>query len=257
MLEEKLKEIGFSEKEVSVYLCIFQYQKISPARIATLTHINRPTVYNVAEGLIQRGLIAEDKAGKIKYFVSLGESAIQSIVNAKQREIFNIKEKIPTIIESLKQLPKQGKYSIPKIQFIDESRLRDFFINRSAVWAESALTKDNTWWGYQDHTLLEHYQDWADHFFSHFPKTIKLNLLTNKKEIETQVMTRKTYAHQRNIIYWDGSKDFTATHVVVGDYVLMIVTNEHPHYLIEVCDKVMADNTRELFKSVWRGLKKE
>ena len=255
LLEDKLKEIGFSDKETAVYLCIFQYRKISPARISLLTHINRPTVYNVAEGLIKQGLVAEDKAGKIKYFVSLGETALENIVNNQQRKVIEIKQKVPSIMEALRELPKQGKYSIPKIQFVDESRLRDFFINRSSVWAESALSKDNTWWGYQDHTLLEHYQDWADHFFTRFSRDIGLNLFTNKKEVETKTMSKKLYASRRHIKYWEGSKDFTATHVVVGDYVLMIMTNEHPHYLIEIYDRVMSDNTRELFKSIWKDIK--
>lgn len=54
--------------------------------------------------------------------------------------------------------------------------------------------------------------------------------------------------------YWDKSKDFTATHAVLGDYVLFCVTSQHPHYLVETHDAVMAENLRELFKGMWEEI---
>lgn len=251
MVEQKLKEIGLSEKEVAVYLCVLQYQKISPARVANITSICRPTVYSVAKELTKKGLISEDGAGAVKYLISLGENALENLVKDQEYKIANIKDKLPDIIATLKQLPKQGVYSIPKIRFIEESRLREFLISQSAMWAKNGAAADNTWWGFQDHTLLENYEDWADHFWTHFPKETRLCLLTNKKSVETKIMSRKTYAPQRHVKYWSDGSEFTATHVVIGDYVLMIMTREHPHYLIEIHDKTMAQNIRHLFKSIW------
>ena len=136
MIEQKLKEIGLSEKEVAVYLCILQYQKISPSRVATVTTIHRPTVYSVAKELIRKGLIAEDETGTVKYLVSLGEDAFENLTKDQEYKIANIKKELPGIITTLKQIPKQGAYSIPKIRFIEESRLREFLISQSAVWAK-------------------------------------------------------------------------------------------------------------------------
>jgi sugar-specific transcriptional regulator TrmB len=253
MLEQKLKEIGLTEKEVAVYLCILQYQRILPARVATLTSINRPTIYSVAKELVKKGLITEDVAGPTRYFVSLGENALINIAKEQEKKYIEMKGSIPLLVQELKQLPKQGKYSIPKIRFVDESGLRDFLINESSKWAEAAMKKDNTWWGFQDHTLLEHYQDWADHFWTKFSKSISLNLFTNKKPVETGLMSKKSYSPQRHIKFLEENSEFTATHVVVGDYILMIMTREHPHYLIEIHDRVIAENIRQLFKNMWKS----
>ncbi len=252
MLEQKLKEIGLTEKEISVYLSVLQHQKILPARVSTLTSINRPTVYAVAKELMKKGLITEDKAGKTMYLVSLGEKSLENLVKSKERNLEKLKQDLPNIISDLGSLPKHGKYSIPKIRFIDEAHLRDFLINESDKWAKNALDSDSTWWGFQDHTLLENYQDWADYFWNRFSKSITLNLLTNEKPVETEVMSKKTYKNQRKTKYWKESFGFTATHVVVGDYILMIMTRERPHYLIEIHDRVMADNLRNLFKAIWK-----
>lgn len=251
MLEQKLKEIGLSDKEILVYLCVLQYQKISPASVAGITSIQRPTVYSVAKELITKNLIREDNTGNTKYLISLGEDAIWSLVKIQEAKIANTKNKIPEIISILKQIPKQGRYSIPKIRFIEEARLKEFLISQSVVWAESGARTDGAWWGFQDHTLLEKYEDWADYYWSHFSGQTVLNLFTNKKSIETKVMKKKTYATQRHIKYWNKATEFTSTHAVVGDYVLMIMTREHPHYLVEIHDKEIAQNTRNLFKSLW------
>lgn len=252
MIQQKLKELGLTEKEISVYLSVLQHQKILPARVSTLTSINRPTVYAVAKELIKKGLITEDKAGKAMYLVSSGEKSLENLIKSKERKLEKLKQDLPNIIYDLGQLPKHGKYSVPKIRFIEENQLKDFLINESHTWAKSVLDSDNTWWGFQDHTLLEKYQDWADHFWNSFSKDITLNLLTNEKPIETEVMSKKPYKYQRNVKYWKDSSDFTATHVVAGDYILMIMTKERPHYLIEIHDRTMADNLRKLFKAVWK-----
>lgn len=252
MLSEKLKEIGLTDKETSVYLCVLEYQKILPAKVSSLTGINRPTVYSVAKELAKKGLIAEDQAGKAKYLVSLGVKSLENFVNIKELNVRKLKQEVLEIISELNKLPKKGKYSVPKIRFIEEDRLKDFLINESHTWAKSVLDTDNTWWGFQDHTLLENYQGWADHFWNSFSKDITLNLLTNEKPIETEVMSKKPYKYQRNVKYWKDSSDFTATHVVAGDYILMIMTRERPHYLIEIHDRTMADNLRKLFKAVWK-----
>jgi sugar-specific transcriptional regulator TrmB len=252
MIIQQLKKLGLTDKEAEVYLCVFQYQKISLAKIAALTHINRPTVYSVAHELIAKGLIAEDVSGKIKYLVSLKVYALEHIMERAERKVNRIKRLLPDVIASLENLPKYGNYSVPKIQLVDESRLKEFLIDQSSTWAKSALENDGMWWGFQDHTLLEYYQDWPDYFWKRFSKGIEMYVLTNKKPIEAMTMSRKVYATKRHIKYWKESTEFTSTQVVVGDYVLMIMTCEHPHSMIEIHDRVMATNLREFFKSVWK-----
>lgn len=254
MIENKLEELGLSRKEILVYLCILQYQKILPTRISKLTNVNRPTVYSVAKELIRKGLIAEDITGTNKYFIALDVMYINNLLKKKEEEFLSIKNKLPSIIDTLKQIPQKGNYSVPKIKFIDEPSLSNFLKQESLKWVQSAEGKDKTWWGFQDHTLLNHYKEWADYFWKTFPKDIKLNIFTNKKEVETKIMTKQPYKNQRNIKFLENNSEFTATNVVFGDYILFIMTRERPHYLIEIYNPVMAENMRQLFKRLWNDV---
>jgi len=70
MIQENLKKLGFSTKEVNIYLTILENGKISPANIADITKINRSTVYSIAKQLAKLGLISEDIGGSQRYFVA-------------------------------------------------------------------------------------------------------------------------------------------------------------------------------------------
>jgi len=67
-------------------------------------------------------------------------------------------------------------------------------------------------------------------------------------------MVEKQYA-RRKMKFWSDAKQFTASTWVCGDYVIMIVTNQQPHYLVEIYDATFAHNMREVFKGLWKKVR--
>ena len=109
------------------------------------------------------------------------------------------------------------------------------------------------WWGFQDHNFVMHYEKWIDWYWQTAPAKISLQLLSNQSEIE-KTMQGKKYA-RRKIKFWSDAKNFTATTWICGDYVIMIITNQRPHYLVEIHDAVLAHNLREVFEGIWGKVK--
>jgi hypothetical protein len=50
---------------------------------------------------------------------------------------------------------------------------------------------------------------------------------------------------------WPGGMDLTSATWVNGDYIIMITTRQRPHYLVQIHDKTLAHNMREMFKNIW------
>ena len=48
-----------SEKEIKIYLTLLHRGRMKPSELALNTKINRASVYNLAQGLVSKGLIAE------------------------------------------------------------------------------------------------------------------------------------------------------------------------------------------------------
>jgi hypothetical protein len=110
------------------------------------------------------------------------------------------------------------------------------------------VTKDNIWYGFQDHSFVENYQDWIDWTVKRFKGTrYEVRLFSNASRIEEKMEGR---IPERNIKFLKDSR-FTATTWVIGDYLVMISTSKAPFYLVEIYDALMAENMREVFKNMW------
>lgn len=259
MLNEYLKQLGFNEKEISVYLCIVEKGKISAAQVSKITKINRTTVYSVSKELVKKGVITEDLGGANRYFIPLPVNELKDLFKKEEEQIKEKKKALESLMQELESLPKSKQYSVPKIRFIDERHLNDFLYKEFPVWIESAKNGDKNWWGFQDVSFMESYPEWFKDHWKVYPKDYGVYLFTNKKPAEEEFSkhVKKNVEEantRRNIKYWAESKEFTATHAVLGDYVLFIVTHQHPHYMVEIHDAVMAKNIREMFKGIWEKI---
>lgn len=253
MLENLLKELGFNEKEIQVYLAILKHGKVTPAHIARITGIKRPTVYSTVKELLEKGVIVEDLGEGQSFLLALPPEDLQNVIRRDEQKIEEKKRLVGKAIEELQEFAKKTPYTIPKIQFVYEEDLEKFLYKQAPLWNESVLLSDGIWWGFQDVSFVGNYQKWVDWFWSkHAPREVSLKLLSNQSEIEVEMAKRK---YERRVIrYWDKAGKFTATTWVCGDYLILVSTAEHPHYLVQINDKVLAHNMREVFKGIWKSL---
>jgi len=252
MIDQILKKLGLNDKEIRVYLTILEYGKILPARVAQITKINRTTVYATAKELLKKGVITEDIGEKSTYYVALPPEDLNQLITKEKSKLKEKEKLIKEAILELEILPKAKTYSIPKIRFIDEIDVKDFLYKQTPIWIESMKKTNSTWWGFQDHTFVEQHQEWIDWLWKYAPQEIDLKLITNSSKIERE-MTKKKIA-RRNIRFWKKDFKFTASQWIIGDYLIMIVTRQKPHYLVEIHDPVFAENMRELFRNLWEEI---
>lgn len=253
MQETLLKQLGFTEKEIKVYLAVLEQGKTTPANVAILTGINRTTVYSIAKDLLEKGVIAEDIAGTKSYLVALPPEDLKNLSKKEERDLQTKKILIDQVTAELQNFTKNTKYSIPKISFIYEEDMENFLYKQSPEWSRSIMSKDGIWWGFQDPTFVGAYQKWIDWYWTECaPSDLELRLLTNDTKEEKQV-AKKGY-EKRIMKYWNKG-DFTASTWVAGDYLIMAITNQKPHYLVQIYDATLAHNMRELFKGIWNGEK--
>jgi sugar-specific transcriptional regulator TrmB len=255
MIENYLKQLGLTEKEITVYLEILKAGKISPANVSRLTKINRTTVYSVAKELAKKGFIVEDLAGQASSFIAIPPQDLKFLIQKEEKQLEQKKQAIGQMIEELQNFSKNTKYSIPKITFIQEQDLMDYLYKRSDEWHASIMKHDGILWGFQDHSFAEHYEKWIDwEWRIGGPKNLRLRLFSNESGIEEK-NRNKEYSDRRQIKYWKGKKTFTGTVWVHGDYLILVQTGERPHYLVEIYDQLLSENMREFFSGTWEQIK--
>jgi predicted transcriptional regulator len=252
MIKEQLKQIGLSEKEAEVYLCVLEHTTITPAQISKKTGISRPTVYAAGTSLQDKGFIAEEPSSAGVRFVALSPSAIVSDLEKRQDDLDAKFAIAGSLVEELNILPKSQEYSVPKVRFIDDAHFMEYAFKKSDEWDKSALSRDATWWGIQDSSLVNAMDAWLMWYWKRADKKIKTKIITNSKE---EGYTFKGQNNpRREMRYWRGSDHIRATNLVIGDYILIVNTFKKPYSIFEIYDAVTADGLRQVFKGVWDDL---
>jgi sugar-specific transcriptional regulator TrmB len=255
-LQQTLKKLGLNEKEIKVYLALLRSGKTKPSTLAKVTKLNRATLYNIAKSLLSKGVIAEDVSGKILYFSPLPPNKLGNILEQSKRELKEKEELVKSAISELSLIAVGKSYPVPKISFIEEHNLEKYLFDNTEKWQEAVIGSDGVWWGYQDQSFAETFEKWIDHTWKTKPSKhsrYKPKFLSNETDIERRL--GKKYPGDKREIKYVSDTNFTANTWVCGDYLVMILTNQHPYYLIEIHDQMIAHNNREIFKKLWGMLR--
>jgi sugar-specific transcriptional regulator TrmB len=243
MISEYLKKLGLSEKEISLYLVTLQKGRVSVPEASKLTGINRTTVYSVAKELEDKGFIIQDFGEKPNVLMAIPPTELRSIVDRKRNIIENL-------IPELHAISKETSFSVPKIKFIPEVDLESYLYSEADRWDKSMSEIDKTLWGFQDPTFAPQYKEWIDWYYTRpHTKDFKVNMITNAEEKNMPQMT------QRELMYLGDQFDFNSAIWIRGHYIIMVSYRDKPNYLIEIYDKRMAHNLRELFRGVWEKMR--
>lgn len=147
MLYQLFEELGFPDKEVSVYKSLLELGPAKVADIADTANLNRTTLYDLLESLIKKGLVSKFKKRGTMYFQALDPKQLLSYIDRETNEVVKIAEKRKVRIQQL--LPElislQYKASgQPKVQFFEGEKgvresYEDTLTSKTAILAYSNL----------------------------------------------------------------------------------------------------------------------
>ena len=100
-IELELRKLGLTEKEVRVYLAGLELGPSSVLNIAQKAGLARPTTYEIIKSLENKGLFAETKQKKKRYFVAQSPERILGILRIQKREIEEKEREFIRIISAL------------------------------------------------------------------------------------------------------------------------------------------------------------
>lgn len=250
-IKQTLIELGLNKKEVDVYLILLKNGSKSPAEISKLTKINRATVYNLCRQLQKFGLVEEETGVKKTTFIPLPPKNLEKITKEELKKIEEKSKLIQRAISEISLIKQDNEYPVPKIRFVEEKNVESFIYENMSKWVESLKENDKTWWGTQDSTFSENFDEFTDWYWKQeYAKEIKMFLISNDTPTERKV-AQKHRGPNRDVRF-SKNVDVTSSVWVGGDYLIMIVTNKKPFYLLEIHDKTLAHNMRESFKTLWR-----
>jgi sugar-specific transcriptional regulator TrmB len=100
-LTQLLKNLGFSEKEATVYLTLLELNEALPAAIARKSGLKRPTTYLVLETLQARGVVSSIKKSGVLYFQA---SKPELFLEKERRHVAAMDQTLDTLATALPEL---------------------------------------------------------------------------------------------------------------------------------------------------------
>ncbi len=244
-----LGSLGLSEGERRLYTAVLKAREITPAALARAAGLKRTTAYSAARGLVDKGLLIEDASRRPRVFVPAGPEDIALAIEVEKKRSEERQALLKQLADNVSLENAEKDYPVPKIRFIEESKIKEFFIQAMPLWNQSMLaTKEPVFWGFQDASLVEYYEEQLHYWWKIAPKEFSTKILTNLGVAEKRLSAQY---ERRGIKYWGEATNFISTTWVTGDYVTMVNTRQHPHYAIEIHSRVLAHDQREVFRNLW------
>lgn len=130
-IDEVLQKIGLSKKEATIYLATLRLGSQTASTIARYSGINRATVYDIFENLINKGLASKLDRGVATYFqVADPKNLIQYLERDKNEYIRKIEKEKQVLTEILPAIQSiEGAATTkPKVQFFEgEKGIREAY----------------------------------------------------------------------------------------------------------------------------------
>ncbi len=109
-MKEKLISIGFNDKDAEIYLALIKSEKAGILDLMKKTSIERRTIYDVLERLIQKGWASYFEENNKKYYLATNPELILKDLEQRNQEF----EKIIPNLKSLKEKSSETKAEILK-----------------------------------------------------------------------------------------------------------------------------------------------
>lgn len=250
MLKNLLSGLNFSEKESLVYLALLEIGSSKAQEIAKKTGLNRTTVYDIFEVLMQKGLVSKFKKGSATFFNALEPKHLLTYLDREKEEqakkIEKQKQKVSELLPQLISLQNIFTNK-PKVQFFEgEKGMREAY--------EDTITSTEIILAYANvQTMHEGLPTFFPEYYARrAEKGIFIKAIIPRNELSIERAT-KNQAEMRDTRFLpDEEMTFSPEVNIYNNKILIASWKEKMAIIIE--SKELADLQKLTFNLLWETL---
>jgi len=246
-----LKKIGLTEGEIRIYDALLELGESTRTEIAKKSGISPSKIYDVANRLLEKGIISSVKKNGVLHFSAANPERINDFLELKEKEIWKEKDIVGQILPSLLL-----KYQKTK----DETDVEVFYgwEGMKTVFDDiiKTLNKEDT--NYIFGASQGKNPKQADLFFSQYYKKVQekgftVKIIFNENVRENQQRTNyyiNKPPHEVRFLHQDTFSEIN----LYKDTVLFIMLLKRP-IIIRVRNKEATDSFHKFFDTMWKEAK--
>ncbi len=237
-VEEVLKELNLTDKEIKVYLALLELGQSPVNPIAKKSRLNRVTCYDVLKYLKEKGLAAYVIKSGVKYFEAADPQKLLGDLEVKEQKVRAILPELEALKKITRKKPKIEMYEgLSGLKTVMEDILKD---------------KKETWF-----IADPNFMDALPFYFPHFiTKKRKLNIFSKVITLDCKRMQNYKKKSPRKFIDLKFINErLPTTKIIYGNKTAILTFEKENSIGVIVENKQIADTERKLFNLMWKTAK--
>lgn len=251
-----LEEYGLDEKEIKVYVSLVEKGELNAYSLAKITGIHRSTVYAIIERLLSKGFIINIQKEEKNFYSAIEISKIIAKIKEKESlllslipEFEKMKEEGISRVRVFESRESQKQFSFNLFNQISRGVLKELFIisggSTSAISPEQRNSEDLTSQIFMEGLLKELKKQKSS-------EKIKYKGIWNDQFKGSNIL--KLFSGLGEDRFLKGLPTF-ATTVIFGEYVAYLFTMNRIPQVIEIQNKLIAEENKSYFSYLWKMAK--
>jgi sugar-specific transcriptional regulator TrmB len=238
-----LKELGFTEREIKVYIALLEIGKSTAGPIAIKAKLPQTKVYETLGRLIEKGLVSFILVSKTKYFQASEPKQIINLIEQK-------KEQFKEILAELETKRRFGNEQQLAVIHEGYKAVKLLFAN-----TVNELKKKDFYYAF---SLKEDYKgNSAPDFFANVHHLLAEKGIDDKalavEDIKKEIT--KNYKDNKNIDIRFINYNLPTGVVILPDRIIQLSWSELPT-AIEIVSRKISKDYKEFFEALWKQAKK-
>ena|SRR3989344_3881031 len=248
-----LKDYGLDEKEIKVYVSLVEKGELNAYTMAKITGIHRSTVYAIIERLLSKGFITNIQKNEKKFYSAIEISKI--IVKIKEKESLllslipefeQIREEGISRVRVFESKESQKQFSFNLFSQINKGAIKEFYIlsggPSKAISSEQRDSENLTSQIFMERLLRELKKQ-------KFSKRIEYKGIWNEKFKKSNLLELFSGLGENRFLK---ELPTLATTVIFGEYVAYLFTINGIPQVIEIQNKLIAEENKAYFSYLWK-----
>jgi sugar-specific transcriptional regulator TrmB len=241
-----LKQLGFSEKEIQVYVSLLNLGPSSVRSVASEAKINRGTTYDILKSLIQRGLVSYYHQDKHQYFLAEDPERLKNVVKEEISELTRSQSDLDKLMPELKSLYNKPEQK-PVVKYYEGARsikniLEDVLDTMSEL-------NERMYYVYSA-------SDVRKHLYKDFPNFAKERI---KRKIQCQVIAIGSGGELWGMDErkWISKSEGSPTFIMIyqGKMALISLNKDNKPIGMIITDQGIFRTNKMIFEYIWKTLK--
>ncbi|UCD02787.1 MAG: hypothetical protein JSV63_03315 [Candidatus Aenigmatarchaeota archaeon] len=236
MYEERLKELGMTPNEVSIYVLLLKQDAMGPSEIAEKLGLHRGYVYDALERMQEKGVVNSILKNNRKFFQV---TSPENLVELLKLRLENFERIIPDLMKMREAKKEDTRVELHKGKRVYRTLLKDII---------STLRQDDEVYliGIDENVLLTEVE----------PLYLRqyLNII-KKRNIKERIIVRSGSKKIRNpnLQYRELDERYIGktAQIIYGNKVANVILGS-PYYLVMIENKEVAETNRKQFELLWK-----